>query len=524
MFSNIRPLVFWPTFSILLTAVVWSFVDLEGFLSITKGLNSWILDSFSWLFSLSSFYMLVLCVVVWFSPLGKIRIGGEHAQPLLSKPRWFMITLCTLLAVGILFWTIAEPIYHLNGTPESLGLKNGSPDAALFAMSTMFLHWTFTPYAIYAVPALTFALAFYNRRLPFSISSTLQPVLGDWVLGKGGQIIDAMALYALVAGMAATLGTGALTIAGGVGEFIDVKTSPLLLGLIIAAIVITFILSAASGLKKGIARLSAINSWLLLFIGLFVFIFGPTVYILTLGVESIGAYLSNLIEMSLFTGAAAGDKWPQWWSIFYWALWFAWAPIGALFLGKIAKGHTVKDFILVTLVYPSLFNIVWISIFSGTALQLEMAGEGGTLNKILNDLGVEKLLYHVFDQLPLSGLMTALLIFVAFISYVTAADSNTDAIGDLCTDGFTAESSEKAGLSMKVLWGSIIGVVSWTMVSSVGIDGVKMLSNLGGLPAMTIIIMTSFTLVRWINNPEILKQVPDKAHVLANKSNDNKLE
>ncbi len=503
MFNKIRPLVFWPSFLILMAAVVMSFVDLDSFLRITKSLNATILDRFSWFFSLGSFYLLVLIVVVYFSPLGKVKIGGDDALPLFSKTRWFSITLCTTLAVGVLFWTTAEPIYHLNSPPTSWDLVPGSVEAAKFSISAMFLHWSFTPYAIYAVPSLVFALAFYNSKLPFSIGSSLQPVFGNHVLGKSGQIIDTIALYALVAGMASSLGTGAMTLVGGVGEFMDISTTPVTLGIAVSLIVTTFVLSAASGLHKGIARLSSMNAYLLLFLGLFVFVFGPTIYILSFGTQGIGSYLGNFFELSLFTGAVSGDEWPQMWSVFTWAVWFAWAPIAALFLGKIGRGYTVREFIHINLIFPSLFSIIWIAIFSGTAIHIDMH-QAGLLNTTLGELGPEKLLYFVFNQLPLSGIMTAVLIFIAFISYVTAADSNTDAIGNLCTTGFDADSEEKAGLGVKVLWGSIIGIVSWTMVSFVGIDGIKMLSNLGGLPAAVIILATSLTLWKWLKNPALL--------------------
>jgi len=511
MFEKIRPLVFWPTFLVLMAAVLMSFINLEGFLEITKSLNSTLLANFSWLFSLGSFYLLLLIIAVYFSPLSKVRIGGKEARPLLTKRKWFFITLCTTLAVGVLFWTTAEPIYHLNAPPSSWGLAAGSAEAALFSISALMFHWAFTPYAIYAVPSLVFALAFYNRKLPFSISSSLHPVFGSSVLGKKGQIIDTIALYALVTGMASSLGTGAITLVGGFGEFVDIKMTPFTLGIAVSLIVVTFVLSAASGLQKGIAKLSSINAVLLLFLGLFVFVFGPTVFILSFGTEGLGAYLGNFFEFSLFTGAASGDKWPQSWSVFNWAVWFAWAPISALFLGKIARGYTVREFIQINLIFPALFAIVWIAIFSGTAIHIDMT-QAGILNTTLNESGVEKLLYFIFRELPLSEIMTVVLIFIAFVSYVTAADSNTDAIGDLCTTGFTAESDEKAALGVKVLWGTIIGVVSWTMVSFVGIDGIKMLSNLGGLPAAIIILATSLTLCKWLRNPAGLQCSNSRNH------------
>ncbi|WP_106420529.1 BCCT family transporter [Salinicola tamaricis] len=511
MQTSLRPLVFWPTFLILLGAVVASYVDLDAFLATASALNAAVLDNFSWLFSLGSLYLLIMALIVYFSPLGRVRIGGAEATPLLSPLRWFSITLCTTLAVGVLFWTTAEPLYHYMGPPASSGIEAGSSDAMLFAMSTLFLHWSFTPYAIYAVPALIFALAFYNLRLRFSISSMLEPLFGPRVKRFAG-LIDAVSLYALVAGMASSLGTGALTLAGGVGQYLGGETSPLRLGVIIAVIVVTFVLSAASGLQKGIARLSSLNAALLLILGAFVFVVGPTVFCLALGVESFGVYLDNFFTKSLFTGAAGNDQWPQWWSIFYWAVWFAWAPVAALFLGKISRGYTVRQFLRVNLLYPALFACVWILIFSGTALYFQShlgAGESGTdLYAILDQRGVENVLYELFRHLPLSQVWVPLLLFIAYISYVTAADSQTDAIGNLCTRGLTADSDLNAGVAMKVIWGVIVGIVSWVMVSFVGIDGIKMLSNLGGLPSMLIVLLASGSLWVWLKHPERLDVVP----------------
>lgn len=496
---NIRPLVFWPPFLLLLTAVILSFVNLDGFLGVTSAINSWILDRFSWLFSLGTLVMVGTCVWVYFSPLGQVRIGGEQAKPLLSKWRWFSIALCTTVAIGILFWATAEPMYHLHSPPSSSGLTAGSSQAATFAMSTMFLHWSFTPYAIYSIPALMFALAYYNLKLPFSLGSALSPILGDKVRGKSGQVIDAIALYALVAGMAASLGTGVLTLAGGLDNMLSVGTGPVVLGLVTLAIVVTFILSAASGLHKGIARLSSLNTRIFFGLIAFVFVFGPTTFILSMGVEGLGSYLGNFFQKSLFTGASSGDQWPQWWTIFYWANWLAWAPITAMFLGKIARGYTVKEFIIMNFVLPALFACVWMSIFSGTALHMDMNNDG-LLHKALQATGAESVVYTMFDNLPIAGITAVVFIFVSFLSYVTAADSNTEAIANLCTE--TSESSDatpedagKGNLMLKVVWGATIGFIAWVMTSFAGIDGIKMMSNLGGLPALFIVLGCNVSLI-----------------------------
>lgn len=499
----LRPLVFWPTFLILLAAVIVSYIDLNAFLAVSKQLNNLILKNFSWLFSAGSFAMVVLTAIVYFSALGKVRIGGEDAQPLLSKWRWFMVALCTTLAVGVLFWTTAEPLYHLYGPPTSQPIQAGSSAAKSFAMSTMFLHWTITPYAIYLVPSLVFALVFYNRRSHFSIGAMLEPLLGEARVKRYAGLIDTLAMFALVAGMASSLGTGALTLAGGLAQYIGGETTPFRLAIIIAIIVITFVASAASGLQKGIVMLSSFNTWIMLALGLFVLLCGPTLYMFSLGVESLGVYLDTFFSRSLFTGAASGDTWPHSWTVFYWSVWFAWAPVSALFLGKIGRGYTVREFIHINMFYPALFTAVWICIFSGTSLYFDALGDG-SLNRVLNEQGVEHVLYQMFQQLPASGLMIAFLLFVAFISFVTAADSSTDVIANLCSKDVTADSDLDGNPLLKIIWGLIIGSVSWVMVAFVGIDGVKMLSNLGGLPGMILVLLASTSLIFWLKNPALL--------------------
>ncbi len=484
-------------------AVAFSMIDLERFLQITRSLNDMILERFGWLFSYGSFFLVLLTIAAYLSPLGRVVIGGAGATPLLSKPRWFFITLCTTLAVGILFWTTSEPIYHLNAPPVSKDILPGTEGAAAFSLAAMFLHWSFTPYAIYTIPSLTFALAFYNRRLPFSISSSLRPVFGHWVDGKTADFIDTLALSALVTGMASSLSTGALSLIGGAGEVIDVDITPLSLGIAISLIVATFVWSAASGLHRGIAKLSSLNAVLLLFLGVFVAALGPTLYILTSSATGLATYASTFLEMSLFTGSISGDDWPLQWSVFYWAVWFAWAPVSALFLGRLGRGYSVREYIRINFLYPSLFAVIWISIFSGTAIHMDMSVPG-SLNTALQELGPGKMLYAVFSNFPYSILTVPLLVFIAFISFVTAADSNTDAIGKLCAQGVTAESEEKTGLGAKIVWGAMIGIVSWTMVSFAGVDGIRMLSNLGGIAAVTIVLASSITLLKWLKNPRLL--------------------
>jgi choline-glycine betaine transporter len=471
-------------------SLIGNFYDPAGFLAVMSAINSTSLDMLSWLYAFATLTFVGTLVWAYLGPLGKIKIGGENAKPIMSKWNWFAITLCTTVAIGLLFWASAEPMYHVYSPPVSLGIEPGSSEAKIFALSTMYLHWAFTPYAIYTLPALAFALAYYNLGKGYSLGSMLSLVMGRHSQGKGGDLIDAIALFALIAGMAASLGTGMLTLRGGLVRVFDLEPSTFLLLLIAIAIVGAFVASAATGLMSGIRILSDLNTkFFFLLAGVF-FVFGPTLYILSGAIDALGSYFGDFFEKSLYTGAIAGDKWPQWWSNFYWSNWLAWAPVTALFLGSLSRGYTVRDFINTTMLLPSMFAIVWMSIFSGMAIFVDQSNEG-VLKSALDANGAESVVYTLFNFLPggtTTGLIiTVVFVILAFVSFVTAADSNTEAIASLCEQREGGD-NRPTSLPLKVIWGSMIGGIAFVMVSTSGIDGIKMLSNLGGIPALFIVL------------------------------------
>ncbi|ASU21264.1 BCCT transporter [Vibrio qinghaiensis] len=498
MNNNLRYRVFIPPFLLLTIAVISSSLNLSGFLTVTTIINDWILNTFDWLFSAGAFFMVVTCVVVFFSPLGKVTIGGKEAKPLLTKWRWCSITICTTTAAGMLFWATAEPLFHIYSPPISLGITPNSKEAAEFALSTMYMHWTFTPFAIYTIPALSFALAFYNLSNRFSISASLQPVLGSRVSQNVGGVVDSISMFALVAGMASSLGTGALVLSSGVSNLTGIDNGPILLGLVIALIVISFVASSVSGLHKGIARLSALNTAIFVLIALVAFIFGPTQTIITNGANAFANYVSEFVARSFSFHLSEGDDWAKSWTVFYWANWLAWAPIVALFLGKIARGHSVRSFIVVNMIIPACFSLIWMAIFAGMILELDL-NQNGLFYAILTKSGEGAVIFALLEQLPASNLLIGLFICITFLAYVTAADSNTEAISSLCINTRGAEEkSNQQKSKFKILWGSIIAVIAWFMTAFSGIDGIKMMSNLGGLPALFVVITMNAALLVWI--------------------------
>lgn len=519
--SDLNHLVFWPPFLLLLTVVVLNFTSQKSFEVATTGARNWILQNFGWLFTICAFAAVLLCLYICFSKFANVKIGGAEAKPLMSLWNWFSITICTTIAAGILFWATAEPIYHFHSPPPASGTVAETPAAATFAMSTMYLHWTFTPYAIYAVVSLTFAFSYYNMKQPFSLGATVAPLVGTERAKKAGGLIDAICLYALVAGMAAALGAGIMAIAGGLNWLVGVPSNMWTWGAIAVVIVVCFIISSATGLMNGIRILSDINVKALMALAVIGFLFGPTIFILNLGLESFGIYLSDFFQMNLFNGVLSEQEavdqaraegksagfWSHSWTVFYWAVWLAWAPISACFLGRIAYGRTVKEFMLINFLLPALFGVAWMAVFSGTALHMEMTGVAD-LNEVLQDNsasgGAEFVTYKVFETFPFAVGVITFYVLSLFICFVTSADSNTTAMAAISSTGITPENPE-GNLVVKIAWGATVGVVAWVMISFAGgVEGIKIISTLGGFPAALLFVIIIGALVRIVMKHEQL--------------------
>ncbi|MBB5517756.1 BCCT family transporter [Amphiplicatus metriothermophilus] len=488
--------MFWPPAVLLLLALAASLVDFEGFLAAATAAHERILDRLGWAFSLSSFAAVVLMAIVFVSPLGGARIGGRDARPVLKRWNWFAITLCTTIATGILFWGVAEPLFHFNAPPGFAQAPARSDAAARFALSTLYMHWAITPYSIYAVASLAFALAYYNCNGAYSLSGPLRLVFGRAMEGPAGALIDAAALFALVAGVAASLGAGVMTLASGLGGAVGVPDGAPLRLATTALIVAAYVGSSVSGLQRGIKYLSDLNIRLFFALVLFVLIAGPTWAVLSLGGESALAYARDFLPRSLDLGLGEDSAWSRDWTIFYFANWLAWAPITAMFLGRIAVGYTVREFILISLAAPALFGMVWMTVFGGAALNIDRETQGA-LTAALDGGGPEAVMYALLGALPLTMIATLVFVFSTFVSFVTAMDSNTHSIASVCLKARRHENEPKgARLWIKIFWGVLIGAVAWVMTSTKGIDGVRMLSNLGGVPGLVILIGCGAALVR----------------------------
>ncbi len=496
--------VFYPPLFLLIATVLFSLVDNELFISIISAANEWILQKFGWLFSWSSFVFLIILLITYFSPIAKIKIGGAHATPLLSKWRWFAISICTTIATGILFWGCAEPLYHYANPPTGLQITNSSADSMQFSLSTLYMHWSFTPYGIYCITGLVFALVYYNLKRPFRISSLLFPLLKNRKMSTQNNVLDIICLYSLVLGMSASLGAGILSMIGGLEQIFGIPKSNFMIGIVGLSIIICFILSAVTGLQKGIKWLSTINICAFMFIALYVFVLAFPGEVLGLASAGISDYVINFIPRSVNIGSGIDTEWLNSWSIFYWANWFAWAPISSLFLGRISRGYTVRQYINFNLIIPSLFAIIWMTIFSGSTLHLNELLDNSLFN-LMTEKGEESVMYALLNELPMGRILSIFTLCIIFLSYVTAADSNISAMSSISSNE-VQDTDGEAPTFIKIIWGLVIGGLTYVMLSTAGIDGIRILSVLGGFPALFIIILAGISLLRILFDRKILDQ------------------
>lgn len=487
--KQLRGVVFWPTFILLIITIACNFIAPDWMNTQTNLIKTQLLDRFQTLFGYACLAFFLVLGVAFVSPLGAVRIGGEGAKPLFKPWTWFAIALGTTTAVGILFWASAEPIYHMTAPPKSLGIAPNSTESGRFALATLFMHWTLIPHAIYTLPALLFALAFFNEKKPFSIASCLSP----FTVPGLDAAIDSISLYCLVVGMAASIATGVLSIAGGVEHLFGIKSGPaswVIIGLTITGM---YVASVRSGLQKGIRLLSKFNSKLFAFLLLYFFIFGPTKYLVRESFFGGVEFIRTFWERSTFTAYAANDSWPRDWPVFYFANWLAWAPVTGTFLGRISYGYTVRSFILLFLAVLAAFGGIWIAIFGTVAVHMHLV-QHLPMEQILTQKGAEGVMFFTMSQFPGAQVIIPIFLVGLFVSCVTAADSNSVAMAAMSAKGVDQENPDPP-FRIKLTWGVLIGFLAMAMLFSQGLGGVKTMSILGGFPALFFEILCTLVLL-----------------------------
>ncbi|HKK95959.1 MAG TPA: BCCT family transporter [Anaerovoracaceae bacterium] len=478
--------VFWPSFLIPVALVVVSFINNEKFTSLMMNTYVNLTNSFGWVFMIIGTISVVVCGALMIGPLGNVKFGGEDAKPKYTFLQWFTMSLCGGIAIGIVFWGVAEPISYLAQPP--LGLESFSKSAAVFSVSQTYFHWSFTPYSFYAICTIPIALAVYNKNRKFSISSGLYFLIGEKCEGLLGKIVDSVALLALIGGISTSLGLGIMQISSGISFVAGIDTSTTMWTIVTVITVASFTFTSVIGIDKGLKWLANQNFKLYVGVLIFILLVGPFSFIMNLGVESFGEFISSFFNKSTYLGIEYSEDWAQWWTIFYWAVWIAYGPVVGVFLTRLTYGRTIRQFLLTNVVAPGIFCIVWFMIIGGAAIDMQLSGIFDLWGSYQTS-GLESSVFSFFSQFPLGIPLVVVFLVIIIVSFITMADSMTSVAAIMSTRGFRYEQGEPP-MFLKIIWGTIMGVLAWVMIAAAGIDGTKMIGVIASFPLL--IVFTAF--------------------------------
>jgi glycine betaine transporter len=482
--------VFYISSGILLLMVLFGVFAPEKLETVTANLQAFITDSFGWYYLILVSLIVLVCLYFLISPLGRIRLGRQDDRPEFSTPTWFAMLFSAGMGIGLVFWGTAEPISHyMIATPT--GVEPGTDQAIRDSMRYTFFHWGVHAWAIYGIVALVLAYFNFRHGKPGLISATLEPVLGERANGTAGKVVDIISVVATVIGVATTLGFGAVQINGGLSYLFGIPTGFMTQLLIVLIVTVLFMMSAWSGLGKGIKILSNVNMLLAGLLLLFMLILGPTQFILNLFTNTIGSYLQNLPAMSFRISPLNEEirTWINGWTIFYWAWWIAWAPFVGIFIARVSKGRTIREFVFGVLLVPSLIGFLWFSVFGGSAIMIEHEG----IAKI-SDLATEESLFGVLANYPLGSFLSILAMILVGTFFITSADSGTFVLGMMTTNG-----SLTPGNKIKFTWGIMLAVISLVLLYSGGLQALQNTMIVAALPFSIIMGLMAISLIKALN-------------------------
>jgi glycine betaine transporter len=456
--------------------------------AVTEKVHSFIIEKFGWFYLLSATGFLIFAISLIFSKYGYIKLGKDDDQPEYSYLTWFAMLFSAGMGIGLVFWGVAEPMYHYYGPPVGEG---ETAAAARTALRYSFFHWGLHPWGIYSIVALALAYFQFRKGSRGVISQSLRPLFGDKVDTKTGMLVDTITVYATIFGVATSLGLGAIQISGGLSHLTPAIPNDTTTQLLIIIIVtVLFMLSAVSGLDKGIKLLSNLNVALAVGLMLFLLFTGPTNFIMDVFTMTIGNYMQNLPSMSFKLSPFEQNNWSQSWTIFYWAWWIAWAPFVGTFIARISKGRTIREFIIGVLAVPTLVGGLWFSVFGGSAIYLERF-KNVAIMEMMNVSGMETALFYVLEHFPLGTIMSGLAIILICTFFVTSADSATFVLGMLTTNG-----SLNPPNSVKFIWGVFQSAAAAILLWTGGLQALQTASVIAAFPFTIIMILIVISLIQ----------------------------
>ncbi|SBS34838.1 Glycine betaine transporter OpuD [Marinomonas aquimarina] len=497
MFRDLNPSMAFFSKGLILAFLLFTMFDVDYAASTFTGMQDWIQTNLDW------FYVLSMCIFLGFtfylmcSRYGSIRLGKDAERPEFSYFTWFSMLFGAGMGVGLLFWSIAEPAYHIQSNPFLAPGTANTIEAANTAMQITFLHWGLHGWAVYVIVGLALAYFSYRHDLPLTIRSALYPIFGDKIFGWRGHVADLLAVFGTLFGVATTLGFGSGQINAGFSYLFGIEVDTTSQVIIIAVVSILATISAVSGVGKGIKILSEANMWMSIILLVVFILAGPTVFVLGFFVTNMGDYIMNFIPMGFWVDPDPKGEWQGWWTVFYWGWWIAWAPFVGMFIARVSKGRTIREFCLGVLLVPTLVTFLWMSIFGSTGMYYELFteggfGTGGIIAAVNED--ISKPLFVVIEHLQLGWLtqvVTLIAITLIVTYFITSSDSGTLVITTLVSMG-----NENPPSSYRIFWGLGQGAIASVLLLAGGLKALQTASLAAGLPFAFIMFMMMYALMK----------------------------
>lgn len=486
---DIHPQVFFISAGLILFFVIITLLFQEHMEAVFLQMQTAISDYAGFLFIWTVNIALVFILALLIGRFGDIRLGGPDARPEFSTLGWFSMLFSAGMGIGLLFYGVAEPIFHYAANPH---VEEGTVESARVAMDITFLHWGLHPWAIYCLVGLSLAFFSFNKGLPLSIRTAFYPLFGERIFGWTGHVIDILATVATLFGVATSLGLGVQQVNAGLDHLLGIGQSTTIQVFLIGGITLIATWSVVMGLDKGIRRLSEINISIAGLLALFVLLVGPTLFVLDALLENIGYYLQYLPQLSTWNETYEQTEWQHGWTIFYWSWWIAWSPFVGMFIARVSHGRTVRQFILGVLLVPTFITFIWITIFGNTALFIEMFGGGGISRVVQDNIPVS--LFVLLGNFPLSTLTSTLAIIVIVTFFVTSSDS-----GSMVIDIITSGGNPNPPVLSRLFWAIMEGLVAAVLLIGGGLVALQTATITTGLPFSIIILGMCFALYRGLS-------------------------
>lgn len=480
--------VFYISLALSIAIVLWGIVAQENFSSFANSLLNFLTTNFGWSYLISMFIFVIFAIILAFSKYGDIKLGSDDSKPEYSTTSWFGMLFGAGMGIGLVFWGVAEPISHF--VSPAPGIESGTLQAANFAMKSSFMHWGFHPWANYSIIGLALAYFQFRKNKPGLISSIFIPLLGEErVNGPIGKLIDILAVFATVAGVATSLGLGTLQINSGLNYLFNIPETKLVQMGIILVITILYIWTAVSGIDKGIKLLGDINLVLAFGLLILTIIVGPTLKVINSFTNGLGQYINSFISDSLHVEAFGDNSWTNSWTIFYWAWWIAWAPFVGTFIARISKGRTIREFIGGVILAPAVVSVIWFAAFGSMGINL------------VDKIGVEGLavaannpstaLFQVFSNYSLSTVLSLVTVVLLCTFFITSANSATFVLGILSSEGDLNPTSKK-----QFVWGVVQALLATSLLLSGGLQALQTASVAAAFPFIFVMLIAIVSLMK----------------------------